>query len=153
MARHAKATGPKSLSCLDTRPRWRVNLPLERSTLSTLAQARLHQSRRSIHRPRATRRNWAAAKGKVTEISDRVHVSAPPATTYRRCGKGKRETIKKNNLSQRRKSSPLGATCCVRRTRSVLIIVESSRRYTSADHREDQAPIYVSPLCAAVRRI
>ncbi|OAD62631.1 hypothetical protein WN48_07698 [Eufriesea mexicana] len=34
---------------------WRVHLPLERSTLRTLAQARLHQSARSIRRPRAPR--------------------------------------------------------------------------------------------------
>lgn len=32
---------------------WRVHLPLVRSTLRTLAQARLHQSARSIRGPRA----------------------------------------------------------------------------------------------------
>lgn len=42
----------------------RVHLPLGRSTLRTLAQARLHQSARSIRRPRApsaTLRTWDPA--------------------------------------------------------------------------------------------
>lgn len=59
-------------------PVWRVNLPLERSTLSTLAQARLHQSHRSIRRPRAASRDSPSGERnrerKTALRFDRAHV-------------------------------------------------------------------------------
>lgn len=134
MARHAKATGPKSPSCLGTRPRWRVNLPLERSTLSTLAQARLHQSRRSIHRPRATRRQ-AAARGKP---SDRVHV--PLMHQQRRYRwhkkeKKERENFKKIFLKEKESSSWCNVSCEPHSIGRSSIIAESLQSISADQDR------------------
>lgn len=154
MARHAEATGPKSPSCLGARPRWRVNLPLERSTLPTLAQARLHQSRRSIHRPRAahladTARN--REERNVTEIRSRARA---PTCTDDAPGAQRDDKVTFFSKSFR---DGCNASYRVKRTRLILALrrsLKASRRYSSAnrDHSiEHQVPLVskIGLLCVS----